>query len=68
MKEIPNEIAYADDVDFIGQDYVNILEESTIQFNSINLEKSSYYIHRIQNSTMITSATVLDYVFSHPPL
>ena len=25
-KEIPNEIAYADDVDFIGQDYVNINE------------------------------------------
>ena len=23
-KEIPNEIAYADEVDFIGQDYVNI--------------------------------------------
>ena len=39
-KEIPNEIAYADDVDFIGQDYVNINEiQETLHKYQIKVHK-----------------------------
>ena len=39
-KEIPNEIAYADEVDFIGHDYVNIneIQETLHNYISTNLK------------------------------
>ena len=44
-KEIPNEIAYADDVDFIGQDYVNIneIQETLHKYQlKVNTDKTEF--------------------------
>ena len=44
-KEIPNEIAYADDVDFIGQDYVNIneIQETLHKYQlKVNKDKTEF--------------------------
>ena len=44
-KEIPNEIAYADDVDFIGQDYVNIneIQETLHKYQlKVNTDKKEF--------------------------
>ena len=44
-KKIPNEIAYADDVDFIGQDYVNIkkIQETIHKYQlKVNKDKTEF--------------------------